>query len=155
MQQSLLRVDQIIFRQIEIRATENPNLQANYEINCEVEVFQNKEDMARWRVDLIVRISGNGVPYSGCVSAVGHYTVRSEQAEEATLNLVNVNGPALLYSSIRELVVTLTGRGPHPSFLLPSVTFIDRKLKKEPRNNPVGETTTPLISPEAPKGENV
>lgn len=128
MQPSLLRLNKIYFRRIRLDAAEKPGI-GKGELKLQVEVLRNKENAAQWRVELTVWLGGQDAPYTGEICAVGEYAVGSEQSEEAASNLVNVNGPSVLYSSIRELVLTLSGRGPYPSLLLPSITFIDRKQK--------------------------
>jgi len=56
------------------------------------------------------------------------------QGPEKTDQLVNVNGPALLYSAARELLALVSGRGPYTdgnfNVLLPSITFLNFKPMK-------------------------
>jgi preprotein translocase subunit SecB len=46
--------------------------------------------------------------------------------------LVEYNGPAVLYGSIRELVMQVTSRGPFPPIVLPTVSFVNPETKVEP-----------------------
>ncbi|RCK75788.1 MAG: hypothetical protein OZSIB_3731 [Candidatus Ozemobacter sibiricus] len=76
---------------------------------------------------------GGNEPFAFKVVLVGFFEVVKEffenQGLEATNKLINVNGPALLYSAARELLALLSGRGPDPNrtvdVLLPSITFLD------------------------------
>jgi preprotein translocase subunit SecB len=56
--------------------------------------------------------------------------------------LVAVNGPALLYSSAREIIASITGRGPFPAIVLPSVNFL-RKVPTEADLSPKKEDSKP------------
>lgn len=147
MQPSLLRLDRIVFQKVRVEATPNPILNAECEINSCVNVYRNQDDITKWKVQLTLTLAGQNAPYTGEITAVGEYTVRGEQSEEASLNLVHVNGPAILYSAIREMVVNITGRGPHPAVLLPSITFIDRKQKKASDSAKPVEPTVPSTEP--------
>jgi len=42
---------------------------------------------------------------------------------------MQVTGASLAYGSIRETVANLTARGPHGTYLLPSVSFLETKHK--------------------------
>jgi preprotein translocase subunit SecB len=41
------------------------------------------------------------------------------------MQLVETNGPAMLYGALREMIYTLTSRGPWPAVTLKSVTFLN------------------------------
>jgi hypothetical protein len=47
--------------------------------------------------------------------------------------LMQITGASLAYGMIRETVANLTARGPHGTYLLPSVSFLEtqRKLAKK------------------------
>lgn len=74
-------------------------------------------------------------PFGFKVVMVGFFEVMKDfferQGQEKTDQLVNVNGPALLYSAGRELLALISGRGPYPDksldILLPSITFLHFK----------------------------
>jgi hypothetical protein len=42
---------------------------------------------------------------------------------------MQITGASLAYGMIRETVANLTARGPHGTYLLPSVSFRESKLK--------------------------
>jgi preprotein translocase subunit SecB len=59
------------------------------------------------------------------VQYIGFFSVDEPVPEGQMGRMVAVTAPSILYSSIRELLALLTGRGPMPCLLLPVVTFID------------------------------
>ena len=66
--------------------------------------------------------------YTFHVEVVGFYEVSKNYPEEKAEALVRANGPALLYSAARELIATLTCRGPFAPVNLSTVTFIDEAV---------------------------
>ena len=101
---------------------------AGYDVQCDLQFAQNKEQQRRWRIELGVTFSAKGVKrpaYKGEVRYVGFFTVAGDYPSDKIPHLVAVTGPSILYSSIRELVALLTGRSPlRPSVLLPTVSFL-------------------------------
>lgn len=55
---------------------------------------------------------------SGIIQSSPHLEAR------AARRAVNVNGPSMLFGIARELVRAATARGPYPSVLLPSLSFL-------------------------------
>jgi preprotein translocase subunit SecB len=111
---------------------------AGYDVQCDVQVAQSKEQERRWRIELGVKFSAKGVKrpaYQGEIKYVGIFTVADEYPTENIPRLVAVTAPSILYSSIRELVALLTGRSPlRPFVLLPTVSFIDGVIKPLPES---------------------
>jgi preprotein translocase subunit SecB len=68
--------------------------------------------------------TGNRFTYIFRITLVGFIEVIEEWPSDQVDKLVNANAPALLYSAARESLAMLTGRGPYPRILLPSVTFV-------------------------------
>ena len=54
-------------------------------------------------------------------------------------DLIAVNGPALLWSAIRDQIATLTARMPMGYAMLPSVNFLDMKKARQVPPNPAQE----------------
>ncbi|OQB49605.1 MAG: hypothetical protein BWY02_01291 [bacterium ADurb.Bin157] len=105
--------------------------------------FETGEDknplFRRIRLTVEQNISKDGnEPFAFKVVMVGFFEVLKEffesQGPEKTEQLVNVNGPALLYSAARELLAIVSGRGPYNdenlNVLLPSITFLNFKAMK-------------------------
>ena len=64
----------------------------------------------------------------GPVEMTGVFTILNDSSEEKQMEIVAVNAPSILYSSVRDFVAMLTAHGPNGKLVLPSVSFIDQKL---------------------------
>jgi preprotein translocase subunit SecB len=96
-------------------------------VNTQVEVKQHREDLRRWQVILNIRTEapeGQTIPYKVDLQAVGFFAVAPEVEEARMPELVRANGAAILYSSAREFLLTITGRGPWPPVYLPTTHFL-------------------------------
>jgi preprotein translocase subunit SecB len=118
---------------IELVTNLDPGEQAR-EIDAKTDVSfaQNETDARQWQVTLSVEFAGKGAPapYKGSVDYIGYFTVSADYPEEKMPRLVAITCPSMLYSSIRELVALLTGRGPHRPLMLPTVSFQDLNIEK-------------------------
>jgi len=118
---------------------------AGYDVQCDVQVFQSKEQERRWRIELGVTFSAKGVKrpaYKGEIRYVGIFTVAADYPSDRIRHVVAVTGPSILYSSIRELVALLTGRSPlRPSVLLPTVSFMGAVIKPLPESGDQAQRT--------------
>jgi preprotein translocase subunit SecB len=85
-------------------------------------------DPRKWRCDLTVRSNpqakGN-FPYAFSIQYTGFFAVIDEFPLEYVEQMVKTNAPAILYSSARETLMHLTGRGRLTAILLPSITFLE------------------------------
>jgi hypothetical protein len=80
----------------------------------------------RYAVRLSVRIPGTDAvqpPYTLNLEVIGIFQCEGSNPSRDE-QLASINGPAVLYGSIRELVMQITSRGPFPPVVLPSVNFI-------------------------------
>jgi preprotein translocase subunit SecB len=99
-----------------------------YDVECDVQIGQSANNERRWRVQLGVKFKAKGATvaaHRGEVTYVGIFTVVDDFPLEKMYRLIGVDAPSILYSSIRELVALLTGRGPTKTVLLPTVSFIE------------------------------
>lgn len=109
--------------------------------------FETGEDksplLRRIRLTVEQNLTKDGnEPFAFKIVMVGFFEVVKayfeSQGSEKAEQLVNVNGPALLYSAARELLALVSGRGPYAdenlNVLLPSITFLNFKQMK-----PVGK----------------
>ena len=93
-----------------------------------------------WRCELTIKSTNTEKKhfYDFRIVIVGFFTVdRSLKAETAKL-IAETNAPAVLYSTSREIVATVTRRSPYPGTLLPAVTFVKeivepKRIKKTTR----------------------
>lgn len=81
---------------------------------------------------LIENNEGKTAPYDINVCVAGHFKVHKNVAKERIENLITVNGCSILYSAIRELVMTLTARSVNGMLTLPTVNFLD-KISENPK----------------------
>lgn len=97
------------------------------------------ENERLWRCELTVKsaepTSTNNEFYSFSITTVGFFKVDPEWPEEQMALLAETNCPAVLYSTSREIIATITRRSPFPPLLLPLVTFLKspepaKKVKK-------------------------
>jgi preprotein translocase subunit SecB len=98
-------------------------------ISTKVETATNAENPRLWKVALSISCrpseGTNFCPYLIDAELLGFFEVHQSVADSSIQDLVTCNGPAILFGALREIVVLITGRGPSPAFVLPSVTFVD------------------------------
>lgn len=107
---------------------------------CDLKFAQNKANIREWQVSLGVHIEGKNThsAYFGYIEYLGLFQVADDYPEKKINQLVAITAPSILYGAIRELVAFLTGRGPHRSLMLPTVTFQGTTLQNadsKPRAN--------------------
>ena len=99
------------------------------EPNCVLEVGQHLNDPSRFRVALTVKSesvsTGDPLPYRFDLTLVGFFRVAGIKPTTPVESFAVRGAASILYSSARELLASVTGRGPFPALVLPAVTFID------------------------------
>lgn len=110
----------------------------NLEIGV-VSAEQNPDNPLQWRFEVSLELPDlpdTRFPYTVETMLVGYFTVNEHYPAEHAERLAMVNGPALLYSSAREVVASITARSPYPKLLIPSVTFLrpDKDKTQIPEN---------------------
>ena len=94
-----------------------------------------------WRCELTVRstesVNGENEFYSFKIITVGFFRVEPSLSVEQMTLLAVSNCPAVLYSTSREIIATVTRRSPYPPLLLPLVTFIKDVPKPKPAKKAV------------------
>ncbi len=82
-----------------------------------------------WRADLAIVVRPademRPLPYEIEVSISGIFRVVAQMEADAARRLAYVNGMSILYSSIRETVLLLTGRSAAGPYVLPTLSFVD------------------------------
>jgi preprotein translocase subunit SecB len=95
-----------------------------------VETAKAQDNFRAWKV--VLRISlGPSDPAAYCpylieIELLGFFEADQSVPEDNVEDLMVCNAPALLYGAAREFLVLVTGRGPLPPYVLPSVNFVDQ-----------------------------
>jgi hypothetical protein len=90
----------------------------------------NDETLKEWQVDLKVGFAPSGdsnAPYSFSAEIVGLFVVIDDMPKEEVHAFVNANATSVLYSTLREIVHTITSKGPYFPLLLPTPCFHQQK----------------------------
>ena len=99
-----------------------------------VKLLQHKEDPRKWQAVLTIKAvprEDKPIPYKVDLECVGFFAV-DPQVEAAKMPLlVQTNGAAVLYSSAREFLLLVTGRGPWPPLYLPTTNFLAPPRQRE------------------------
>lgn len=94
-----------------------------------------------WKLELTVAMAfttGENVPYSFKVSLLGFFAFHSNSTSnpETEEQFVRVNGSSMLYGAAREIVRSMTSRGPWEELFLPGVSFYDPPKAETPKPPP-------------------
>ena len=110
---------------------------------------RNPNNPRQWMFELLVDLpepeEGSKFPYRVQARLIGFFTVSERYPEERVERLAKTNGPALLYSSAREILAFVTGCSPYPQLIIPVVTFI------QPEKAIAAAVPTPELRPAPPK----
>ena len=87
--------------------------------------------------------SENSFPYRFNIGAVGFFSFRGHETGGARDDMVSMSGCAMLYSTLREVLLGLTIRFPHGPILLPTVSFMDMRKNSTATVAPSTTNSTP------------
>jgi len=108
-------------------------------LDLNTKTVRRGRDPRKWRCVLRVGAKPNGnYPYSFSIEYTGFFSVIDEFPADFVEQMVKTNAPAILYSSAREALMYLTGRGRLRSILLPSITFLEL-----PKGKKIARATLP------------
>ena len=84
-----------------------------------------------WRCELTIKSTNPEKDhfYDFRIVLVGFFTLDSDIDPEMAQLIAETNAPAVLYSTSREIVATVTRRSPYPGTLLPTVTFLKETIR--------------------------
>lgn len=95
-------------------------------VSCRVPFAIDRNDIRSWQLGVSVIFWSAGekkeAGYSGEIELKGQFQVHPNYEGDLG-KLVLMNGGSILYSSIRELLLSLSGRAPHGPFYLPSISM--------------------------------
>lgn len=103
-------------------------------LGSSVEFGPDANNPRRYYLKLEISLPGTEqgpTPYILDLEIIGIFLCVNDNCEEDE-RLVEFNGPAVLYGSIRELVMQITSRGPFSPLVLPTVNFIPPDTKIGP-----------------------
>ncbi len=117
------------------------------DLTIEVESFQHEDNPRDWhfRLKVALDIKEPKYPYRFIVIMDGFFEVVKDYPMDQVELLVKVNAPALLYSSIRELLVTITSRSIYAPIFLPTFNFFEY-LKTLPAEETQGSSGKETLS---------
>lgn len=113
----------------------DPKRKAIYKFSrllSDVKYLVNEKHPGVWMVPLHLKYeskSSDNVPYSFSINIVGFFRVHEEYPKDKAEDLIHINAPAMLFGAAREVIGSISGRGPWGPILLPSVNFIPKKKK--------------------------
>lgn len=96
-----------------------------------------------WRCELTIKSTNPEKDhfYDFRIVLVGFFTIEAGIEPEIAKLIAETNAPAILYSTSREIVGTVTRRSPYPGTLLPAVTFLQQSAEEKPTKAPAKKTT--------------
>jgi preprotein translocase subunit SecB len=99
---------------------------------CDIKFSEKNGAIDTWWVGLEFGMKSSEekmVPYSLEISAVGLFKVNSEFPQDKKERLAYENGAALVFSSIREMVINITSRYVYGPLQLPTTSFVGEHEK--------------------------
>lgn len=110
-------------------------------LNVTANTTPETDDPLSWRSELLIESVDDAnlnLPYSFGLVLVGFFVVSESYPTEGVKLLAKTNSPAVLYSAAREILATVTRRGPYVPTLLPSITFLEvpKEEKKQKKGAP-------------------
>jgi preprotein translocase subunit SecB len=133
--------EEITERPTELKKSENLGVEVSVSVDC---IDKRKR---RWRCELTLDLKPNETEsaYTFHLVLVGFFFVSKDYPKDMVELLAKTNCPAVLYSTAREMLVTVVRRSPFTPVLIPSVTFleVDEKKEKEIKPKSVKNKTIP------------
>jgi preprotein translocase subunit SecB len=106
------------------------------EISVSTHFTKLAEAGRKWAVTISIKTStkDHPIPYKIDLSAVGYFRIAPDYPEEEVEKLIRIGGPTVLYSAARELILTISSRGPWGPVFIPSMSFLETpKETKKPK----------------------
>jgi len=127
MNPSPLQLERHFFTKVHVDAHRDGDPDVKEELRGEVDVERATKDPRSFQLTLRLKLlpaAAQKSCYTAEIHVVGLVRVVEKWPEPKILQLVQANGPALLYGAAREMLCNLTARGPWPMLCLNSVTFV-------------------------------
>ena len=156
MNSSPLSLERYAFKRVEITASEKPDQGAVNVLNIKLSCARNQADPNRFLIGLDLKIladaaSGKVPTYTGELSIEGYFRIAAEVPEDRKQEIVVVNGAGMLFGAMREMVNNITARGPWPSLMLTTMSFVQmaRNLAAAQAEESANQAATPVREPSA------
>lgn len=122
---------------------------ANADFSIHVRIAEPSPDESHQKFLLHLDLKGEPkkdlpFPYQFSIGADAIISLRGKVESKNIRNLVSVNGASMLYSALREALLSLTYRFPNGPMMLPSASFIDLEENAKVRS---AESETTSASP--------
>ena len=153
---SPLRLEQLVYDRVVVKARRDYDAAADAtgEVHTAVRFSQIDDDEFLWRVELQATVSqGAAAPapkYEIDVRAVGLFRVHPEYPQERVAKLIGITGTSILYSGLRDFLMSITARGPWGPFMLPTTSFIDVEPKAEDRLDAIAAAILAALREQGP-----
>lgn len=125
--------EEITEKPTELKKSENLGVEVSVVTDC------LEENERRWRCELTLDLKPDkeaSSAYTFHLVLVGFFFVAKDYPDDKVELLAKTNCPAVLYSTAREMLVTVVRRSPFAPVLIPSVTFLEI-VKEQPKNNKI------------------
>lgn len=145
MKPSPLQLERHFFTKVHVDAHPDGDAKLKGQVETQVELARAERDPKRYQLTLRLKLGPEGVKksrYTAEIHVVGVVRVVDDWPSPAVQQLVEANGPALLYGAAREMLCNITARGPWPMHCLDSVTFIQtapRAIPSPPGGEPASQ----------------
>lgn len=146
---SPLQLNHSLFTDVKITAQHltDAEMQGTLQTAVEFRIQPDPNNRRIWQVIVRVHLQSPPnakAPYIGTVESAGMFSVAPDWPEEKIDQLVAVNGTGLLYSGIREMVCSITSRGPWGMIMIPTQSFLgayEDSKKNKGATAPIAATT--------------
>ena len=109
---------------------EEPDFDCPLEVSTHVELYPHLEDEDRFQLRLIIERDASELPpgaYQVEIEIYGFFSVSDDRVQKDKESMVRITGASILYGAAREHLLTVTGRGPWPALMLPTVSFVPER----------------------------
>lgn len=137
---SFLLNEEISEKPAELKKSENLGVEVS------VSVDEIDAEKRRWRCELTLDLKpekDSDSAYTFHLILVGFFFVSEKYPKEKVEILAKTNCPAILYSTAREMLVTVVRRSPFTPVLIPSVTFLEAENKQAEQSKASSPKTKP------------
>lgn len=157
MKSSPLSLEQHVFKRVCLTASQKqPDRTAINVLNVVLHYAHHQEDPNQYLVALEIRLLPDPKPgkvsaYTGEISIEGVFRVNNESEDRSPEFAVLANAASILFGAVREMVLNITSRGPWPSLMLTTVSFIEiaKNAAEQPKEVP---SDVPAVEPVWPWG---